>query len=633
MNLQTERLTDQICLARTRLETIKTNLKSHFVGLDGIIDRVISSIEAWYCLPEIQTRPTIVCLWGLTGNGKTDLVRRLVAELEMQDRFVELQLTNQGSSQHWHRNIQSLLTSSNISAEDPGILLLDEIQRFRSVDGDGKEIHDYAFQDLWMLLSDGNFAGAYDRKDRIMELLFDDLITIEKKEANAKPDAEPPKQLKFQQTYWQAKLLKRTLKLQESLETIIQWGPEKKIQVLNEKLNEKSTYESETYSKLLIFISGNIDEAYAMADATDETDIDADVFHQHSLRINMLTIKDALKKRFKPEQIARLGNTHIIYPALSKDSYQKIIRKRVTTILKSVSEQSGVTFTPDESVYQAIYQNGVFPTQGTRPVFSTISGFFESLLPKFTLIALQKQISQVNLSYVDRHLRAKIGDEVVSILNEGEIDKIKVSRGNPDSLCRVAVHEAGHAVMYAVLMKHAPTQIVALASSEDKKGFVGFHTFDHSYQASLNKIAIGLGGKVAEEIVFGGKASAGVYKDLENATHMAGSMIRAYGMGNTLSRMAQPSVDQNNWYNTTETNEAIEQMLQEQHAVTLQTLRQRLPLLHEVSDRLIADGKISSEDFQTLCREHGLEIRIADAKEVLYPPLREAYNAFWRENR
>ena len=67
-------------------------LKSELFGLDVLIDRVIDSVRAWYLLPELIERPVIVCLWGLTGTGKTQLVRRLVQLLGFYDRFVEVQM-------------------------------------------------------------------------------------------------------------------------------------------------------------------------------------------------------------------------------------------------------------------------------------------------------------------------------------------------------------------------------------------------------------------------------------------------------------------------------------------------------------------------------------------------------------
>src|SRR6266404_3726352 len=88
-------------LIKTRqadLDNLKTLLKKDFVGLDAIIDQIVESIKIWYIFPELQIRPTTICLWGLTGVGKTDLVRKLVAYLRMQDRFLELEMTEDSQS-------------------------------------------------------------------------------------------------------------------------------------------------------------------------------------------------------------------------------------------------------------------------------------------------------------------------------------------------------------------------------------------------------------------------------------------------------------------------------------------------------------------------------------------------------
>ena len=149
-------IVQRISQRQQQLRDASVELKSHFVGLDEVIDKILLGIEAWFCTPEVVTRPTVVCLWGLTGIGKTDLVRRLVKSLNFMDSFVEIQMTNKGSSQNTYAStLQSLLSGSNVCPEEPGVLLLDEIQRFRSVDQEGKDIHDYMFQDLWMLLSGG----------------------------------------------------------------------------------------------------------------------------------------------------------------------------------------------------------------------------------------------------------------------------------------------------------------------------------------------------------------------------------------------------------------------------------------------------------------------------------------------
>ena len=153
---------------REKLEKARVILKEKFVGLDNIIDQIISNIEAWYLMPEVVNRPIIVNLWGLTGVGKTDLVRRLVKILEFSDRYLEIQMDTKTD---YRSSVKSILLSSNIEEGQPGIILLDEIQRFRSIDEQGEEIREKDFQDVWMLLSDGKFDGEHTKSELTGEIL------------------------------------------------------------------------------------------------------------------------------------------------------------------------------------------------------------------------------------------------------------------------------------------------------------------------------------------------------------------------------------------------------------------------------------------------------------------------------
>lgn len=643
-----DKLVDRICKRQERLYKAGGDLKSHFVGLDGVIDKIVSSIEAWYCMPELLTRPTIVCLWGLTGNGKTDLVRRLVRSLDFSDNFVEIQLTNKGSSSHTYSNsLQGFLSGSNIATDEPGILLLDEIQRFRSIDNEGNEIHDYGFQDLWMLLSDGSFGSASDNKQQILEFLleaiyWDDYDAAQKAAKKATPkkeedeeeededleEKEIEKRRKFKQTYWNARQIKRKLRLPESIEEIMMWDSGKKLEILTQKMNDKTIYKAEVYSKLLIFISGNIDEAYTMADETSETDVDADIFHKHSLRINLLTIKEALTERFKPEQIARFGNNHVIYPALCRSSYEEIIRRKVEEVISLVKDTSGIQFNCGKSVYDAIYRNGVFPVQGTRPVFSTISSFFEAMLPTFTMKALKNGVDEITLNYDRKCLVSQIGEELVKVKNEGEIDRIKKEKRNENLIRKVAVHEAGHAITYAKLFGYVPTQVAVLVASEDKNGFVGLHAIDNSYHHILWQIQVLLAGRVAEEIIFGKEnINSGAMGDIDKATAHAANLIRLYGMGDRISRHDVPTSHGAMHHNLDleASNKQIEDILQRERSNVDTLLRQKKDLLKEMSAHLVKHEKITDNKFIAMCAGHGVVCEKLDAKEIIYEKYKDIY--------
>jgi len=169
----------------SKLAKVKKNLKAKFIGLDEIIDRIIDSIQVWFITPELLLNPVIINLWGMTGVGKTDLVRKLVKELNFEDKFVEIQLNNDQKE----KSIQEELIQSNILYEEQAILLLDEIQRFRSIDEEGKAKSNSNYSDIWELLSDGSFSNSHKECSHLqmflIDLLFDkDYEESEKKEAS-----------------------------------------------------------------------------------------------------------------------------------------------------------------------------------------------------------------------------------------------------------------------------------------------------------------------------------------------------------------------------------------------------------------------------------------------------------------
>ncbi|WP_373521720.1 hypothetical protein, partial [Aquiflexum sp.] len=49
------------------LQQAKETLKTEFVGIDQVIEEVVDAISSWYLFPEIQEKPVIINLWGLTG--------------------------------------------------------------------------------------------------------------------------------------------------------------------------------------------------------------------------------------------------------------------------------------------------------------------------------------------------------------------------------------------------------------------------------------------------------------------------------------------------------------------------------------------------------------------------------------
>jgi cell division protease FtsH len=626
---------------KLELEHAATELKSYFVGLDGIIDEIISKISPWYIMPELVNRPLVICLWGMTGVGKTDLVRRLVSLLNFQDRFEEVQMTIDNTKS---LTIESTISGNeNINLGSPYILLLDEIQRFRSVEESGGENHTSSYKDIWDLLSDGKLIPEVDLNSLYAMLYsykeYNDIRSNKKKLKKMKDDCETAEDYldyRFDNNYFHVKVFKQLLNLSESIEEIINMSLKTKYQLLNSAVADKTLYKHKDYTKGLIFVSGNIDEAYSVAASTDDVDYDADLYNTLTKKINIIDIKRALKKRFKPEQIARFGNNNILYPSMSKKSFEEIINRRCEEICTNIKKQTMIKIDIDDSVKKLIYNNGVFPVQGTRPLFSTITDIIErnslTFIYKFTSSALD--IKKFKIIYRDEKLIAIVNSvEVFEIPYVGDIDKIRQkNRNNEDKKYAVAVHEAGHALLYAIHFKVAPTQVIALTTNNYAEGYMALHSMSDTYSMLKRQIDVVYGGAAAEEMVFGKEhLSSGSASDVTRATQIASSIVRKFAMTNVKCEYITNDEEQLGNRNINETNDTIKSMCKQSYDNALKLLSENVEVYKSVVNALLTKEVLSSEDFVDICAEHDLKIRVVDCEDILYDNLKDYYK-LWAES-
>lgn len=117
-------------------------------------------------------------------------------------------------------------------------------------------------------------------------------------------------------------------------------------------------------------------------------------------------------------------------------------------------------------------------------------------------------------------------------------DAFELKPPNKDEEKIIATHECGHALVAALIAEAARPDKVTIEGEEDEPS--AFYTrFDVSHQGVVlprpevrARIAVSLGGRVAEEVVYG-QPSAGAADDLYRATQMARAMVEAWGMGSS----------------------------------------------------------------------------------------------------
>jgi len=614
-------LVQQLAERQQHLNACAAQLKTELFGIDEVIDRVIDSVRAWYVLPQCITRPVIVCLWGLTGTGKTQLVRRLAQLLGFYDRFVEVQMDGFSNGGIRRSSIANMLSDSDIDEGTPGILVLDEFQRYRTVDNQGGDARVERYQDVWALLSDGRLPPAIGMLGDIEYQLADAQYDAERADDD-EPEGKQARQAKrFRLTVWDARDLKSTLKLQEPLEQIMQWSPERIQQLLVQFRQSQHAWETD-YSRLLIFVCGNLDEMYRdIAQSVEDCDTDADIFHRLTSKLSLIDVKKALTKRFKPEQVARLGNIHVIYPSLARSTYERLIANLCQHYIQDMAQQTGVQFVLENDLRQALYANSVFPAQGTRPLFSSVHSILGTTLVNAALWALQAGTDLArphtltlagSRQHVWAHAYAQNGTPLQECFAAAfDLERVK-SRTNADFRALVAVHEAGHALVYALLFGRAPQEVkINIASFEG-----GYNSYVRlkakTRQNALDKICTTLAGRAAENWVFGShNATSGSESDLTQATEDAAQFIRYHGFGGRLSRT--DVVDEPNEHVNTDvmpSNEAIEALLQEQYERATTLLHDHAKVFHALVVALLRQGNIEPKDMVTLMQDFGIALQM-----------------------
>ncbi|MBC6996686.1 AAA family ATPase [Neolewinella lacunae] len=586
-----------------KLERCKKYLKREFIGIDDIIDSLLDYIQVWYLLPELLQRPVIVNLWGMTGVGKTDLIRKLVKFLDFQDRFTEIELSNTDQSS-WSNTVAQILNNIGLNDEKPAILLFDEIQRFNTLDAEGTPLPQTKFTDFWELLSDGRLSRK--RREDLDRFLLNFFASKRDKE-KAKARGEEIIEYHSLNT-WDAMQLQGQLGLDMSMADLAEISEEQMMKFILKAKKEKKIYEPVNHSKSLIIISGNLDEAFSMATETSEADIDADIYHAFTKKITLVDIKNALARKFRPEQVARFGNIHLIYNALRKQDFERLIQQELKRIVRRIKTKVGVSLSISPEVNKLIYRNGVFPVQGVRPVFSSIVDIVESNLSKFLFDAIMLGAREMKLGYdpVARVLRATYGGKTVEVPYVGRIDKIRQSN-QADAVANISVHESGHAVVYMVLTQMVPLQLKSKVASSYAGGFTFPHQIHVTKSTLLDKIKVYLAGGLAEELVFGREhASVGRSHDREQATGLAIEFVRKFGFDEDFQAVYNLEHSPLRM-DLTVTDTTIEKLMSRLVAETKEILIQHLPLLRELSAVLSRAGSLEGAEMQRIARRFGLQ--------------------------
>lgn len=640
-----------------KLKLTTDTLKCEFVGIDGIIDEIINAVSSWYLFPHIHEKPVVVNLWGLTGVGKTALVKRLSELLDFNDRFYHFDLNGkQRGGAEIEKQLEDL---SNATRNYPVIIALDEFQHARTIDEAGNEIQANTSKGnpTWQLLDSGvfDFSKYMFRHERFSDLCLDLEFMVnsgvkaangvvverldffnevlnenEEREENKNRNTPPyfiPAEMDSTLQNAAGDLFIHRRELRKFLNTLNERESLEFVLKLEKKAGAPSRVDC---SNALIFVLGNLDEAYNMA-GNFNPDIDADSFHELSLKITLPDIKEALKKRFRSEQIARLGNNHIIYPAFSKKSFRQLIDLELNKLSKKILKKEGIKIAFGQNLKDLIYREGVYPTQGTRPIFTTIHRLVHSVLgrvlaayylhaPDAGLIKLSSNGKQLTAHF--RKTASRFNEikslYKIQIPHTLNLENLREQKQD-DKQALIAVHESGHAVACIVLTGVLPKAVYSHSASTQAAGFVQAE-LDYNLLAQdeiIDRLAIFLAGQAAEELVFGReKRTSGSSADLRNATDFITDMLKNEGMHNFIGTFQNPSPTTNNYLydDTDEINQTAKILLKRGFQKAAETLKKHRKLLLKLADYLCDHPSVPQEELRRLTRKYAPDVFVENTK-------------------
>lgn len=627
---------EDILNKQSLIEQARNALRKEFVGIDKVIDEVLNSISPWFFFPDIQEKPLIINLWGMTGVGKTSLVTRIVDLLSCQDRFFQINLRE--CSGRYRRSLdESIISIHRFYNGKAFIISLDEFQYASDESTD---------RSIWTLLDNGILQhDDYDRVNDISYYLGQLRFYVKKGIRVENGIVITNAEEFYRRVYGQDSHL-----ADSSVVYFVKWSiiqsiyqssdyyscPEEIADILN-RMNEKETIDflhefckiasrpiTIDCTKACVFVLGNLDDAYSMAKDFNP-DMSADEFHTESMKITVPMIKSALSTHFRAEQIARLGNNHIIYPAFSSESFRKIIAMELEAVTKKVLKYSGFNLEIDPSVYDLLYDEGVYPTQGTRPVFSTIhllvsaklsriigDAILQGLCPTNILMRLEDEFVVVNYM---------VGESVVHSIRfkqETQLKELREAKRN-DIQAISAVHESGHIVVAAVLLNRLPEYSLSSTASPLIGGLTIYsQEWPLTRKTLIACIAHKLAGYKAEEIVFGWEyLTGGSRSDIREVREFTEILIKECGFGAFPGELSGKSPLTNTYLNyaSDSANKEVDAIIAHGLELAEQTLWKEKRLLLMLADHLSDNRIVDKEQIRTYIRLYGSRPQMADDVE------------------
>ncbi|CAD5975912.1 ATP-dependent zinc metalloprotease FtsH 3 [Planktothrix tepida] len=252
--------------------------------------------------------------------------------------------------------------------------------------------------------------------------------------------------------------------------------------------------------------------------------------------------------------------------------------------------------------------------------------------PGFTGADLSNLLNEAAILAARRNLTEISMDEVNDAIDRvlaGPEKKDRVMSEKRKTL--VAYHEAGHALVGALMPDYDPVQKISIIPRGRAGGLTWFMPSEERMDSGLfsrsylqNQMAVALGGRVAEEIIFGEEeVTTGASNDLQQVTRVARQMITRYGMSDRLGPVAlgrqqgniflgRDIMSERDFSEETASaiDEEVRQLVDEAYKRAKQVLVENRHVLNQLADLLIDKETVDSDELQDLLANNDVKMAV-----------------------
>jgi cell division protease FtsH len=158
-----------------------------------------------------------------------------------------------------------------------------------------------------------------------------------------------------------------------------------------------------------------------------------------------------------------------------------------------------------------------------------------NLLNEAAILAARRTLTEISMD--------EVNDAIDRVL-AGPEKKDRVMSEKRKTL--VAYHEAGHALVGALMPDYDPVQKISIIPRGRAGGLTWFTPSEDRMESGLysrsylqNQMAVALGGRIAEELIFGEEeVTTGASNDLQQVARVARQMVMRFGMSEKLGPVA-----------------------------------------------------------------------------------------------